>query len=53
MVKIQKQVKGNKIVALPQKYLDHMGWSDDVRLDWCPCPDGSGLKLIALRSGAQ
>jgi hypothetical protein len=51
MVKIQKQKKGNKIIALPQKYIEHMGWSEDTLLDWCPCPDGSGLKLIPLKRG--
>ena len=51
MVKIQMAVKGNKFVALPKKYIEHMRWTECIVLDWCPCPDGTGLKLIALRTG--
>jgi hypothetical protein len=38
------------MVALPDKYINHMGWNCDTDiLDWCPCPDRTGLKLVVLK----
>lgn len=46
MVKLQKQTRGNFMVAIPKVYLKHCGWDENTHLSICPC--GDGLKLVKL-----
>ena len=47
MVKLQKQARGNFIVAIPKEFIEAQGWSEDQELALCPCKD-SVLKLVPL-----
>ncbi|MCO5381221.1 MAG: hypothetical protein NHB15_03145 [Methanosarcina barkeri] len=47
MVKLQKQTRGNYVVAIPKQFLKAQGWSEDEEFALCPCKNGS-LRLTPL-----
>jgi hypothetical protein len=47
MVKLQKQKKGNYVVAMPKEFIAANGWNDDTQFTWCPCKNDS-LRLVPL-----
>ncbi|MDR7665499.1 hypothetical protein RG963_06840 [Methanosarcina sp. Z-7115] len=47
MVKLQKQTRGNYMVAVNKQFLKALGWREDEELLLCPCNKNS-LKLVPV-----
>jgi hypothetical protein len=47
MVKLQKQVRGNFIVAIPKKSVNALKWGDSEKFALCPRDNGV-LRLVSL-----
>ena len=47
MVKLQKQSRGNFVVAIPKKIVEAQEWGGDEELSLYPCNNGA-LRLVPL-----